>query len=68
MSNESAASILDLLPEERECCGTFKGSYHRATCPKYRGKFKPTGPRPLAAEGSRSNDVLRAVRPGKETK
>lgn len=34
-------SILDLLPTERDCCGTLNGSHHRATCPKYRGKHKP---------------------------
>lgn len=39
-----ALSIRDLLPEERGCCGTFNGSHHRATCPKYRGKFKPYDP------------------------
>ena len=27
---------------ERECCGTFPGTPHRATCAKYRGKFKVT--------------------------
>ena len=26
------------LPQERECCGTFPGTHHRATCDKYRGK------------------------------
>jgi hypothetical protein len=26
---------------ERECCGTFHGTQHRATCHRYRGKFKP---------------------------
>ena len=34
-------SITDLLPPERECCGTLDGSHHRATCAKYSGKFKP---------------------------
>lgn len=34
-------SALDLLPPERECCGTFPNTPHRSTCPKYRGKFKP---------------------------
>lgn len=29
-----------LRPAERACCGTFHGSPHRATCAKYRGKFK----------------------------
>ncbi len=33
--------ITELLSPERECCGTFAGSPHRATCEKYRGKFKP---------------------------
>lgn len=28
------------LPNERPCCGTFEGSPHRATCWKYKGKFK----------------------------
>lgn len=31
----------DLLPPERECCGTFKGSPHRKTCEKWRGKKEP---------------------------
>ena len=31
-----------LMPIERECCGTFPGTPHRATCAKYRGKFKVT--------------------------
>lgn len=26
---------------ERPCCGTFKGSPHRVTCPQYRGKRRP---------------------------
>jgi len=26
-----------LLPAERECCGTFPKTPHRATCEKYRG-------------------------------
>jgi hypothetical protein len=29
------------MPHERECCGTFAGSPHRATCAKYRGKKTP---------------------------
>lgn len=32
------------LPDERACCGTFKGSPHRATCAQYGGKFKPYNP------------------------
>ena len=28
----------EALGVERECCGTFKGAPHRATCEKYRGK------------------------------
>ncbi len=27
-----------LLPDERECCGTFPRTPHRSTCAKYRGK------------------------------
>jgi hypothetical protein len=27
-----------MLPEERECCGTFANSEHRATCEKYHGQ------------------------------
>lgn len=27
-----------LLPNERECCGTFPRTPHRSTCAKYRGK------------------------------
>lgn len=34
------AEFIASLPPERECCGTFVGSHHRATCSKYRGKFK----------------------------
>lgn len=30
------------LPAERDCCGTFPRTPHRATCAKYRGKFKPS--------------------------
>ncbi len=30
--------IVDLLPAERECCGTFPNTPHRATCEKFRGK------------------------------
>jgi hypothetical protein len=30
-----------ILTPVRDCCGTFPGSHHRSTCPKYRGKFKP---------------------------
>lgn len=30
-----------LLPDERDCCGTFPGTTHRSTCPQYRGKCKP---------------------------
>lgn len=31
----------DLLPTERECCGTFPRTPHRSTCKHYRGKFTP---------------------------
>lgn len=34
--------VVDLLPDERECCGTFPRTPHRSTCAKYRGKFKPS--------------------------
>lgn len=42
MAIELLIPLAALLPPERDCCGTFKGSPHRSTCPKYRGKFKPT--------------------------
>jgi len=32
------SEVFAILPKERECCGTFAGSHHRKTCPKYRGK------------------------------
>jgi hypothetical protein len=31
-----------LLEQERDCCGTFPNTPHRCTCPKYRGKNKPS--------------------------
>jgi hypothetical protein len=36
--DESVANIMADM--ERPCCGTFKGSPHRATCSEYKGKFK----------------------------
>ncbi len=33
-------ALIARLPKERECCGTFPRTPHRATCAKYRGKFK----------------------------
>lgn len=32
----------NMLPKERECCGTFPRTPHRSTCAKYRGKAKPS--------------------------
>ena len=44
-SNPEAHTKIDALiaslPRERVCCGTFPRTPHRATCEKYRGKFKP---------------------------
>lgn len=38
-SNDNlTCTIAELLPKERECCGTFHGSPHRITCGKYRAK------------------------------
>ena len=37
-SSEDTVSAIDLLPQERDCCGTFPRTPHRSTCPKYRGK------------------------------
>lgn len=45
-------SITDLLPPERECCGTLYGSHHRATCAKYSGKFKPANAKLSGPEGA----------------
>jgi hypothetical protein len=35
---EALKAISVYVPIERECCGTFEGTAHRATCPKYRTK------------------------------
>lgn len=42
---------------QKVAAGTTAHEWHNAEL---------SGPRPLAAEGSRSNDVLGAVRPGKD--
>lgn len=47
VTSQQRAGLLDainpaaLLPDERDCCGTFPGTTHRSTCPQYRGKCKP---------------------------
>lgn len=33
LMGEASPEPRDLLPPERECCGTFTGSEHRSTCP-----------------------------------
>lgn len=38
-AKKKADALKALLPPEREFCGTFHGTPHRATCEKYRGKF-----------------------------
>jgi len=38
---KAVEDVIASLPKERECCGTFPRTPHRATCEKYRGKFKP---------------------------
>jgi hypothetical protein len=45
------------LPKERECCGTFPRTPHRATCAKYRGKFKPFNAKSLATDAALSRQV-----------
>ena len=34
----AAINPASLLPDERECCGTFPRTPHRSTCKNYRGK------------------------------
>jgi chromosome segregation ATPase len=33
LNEDGRVAAKDLLPAERDCCGTFMGSQHRATCP-----------------------------------
>lgn len=54
------------LPKERECCGTFPRTPHRATCAKYRGKFNPfngevRGASRLAGEASSAEGATSTV-------